>query len=108
MNFRPPTYTYNHEVINFPKTVEDALRVLKREAKMRMEPEYIEKLKVYIQSDQVPPDTIQEDLQYTALKEEGFSSNFLALDAYRKYVRQMSIEDRKDIWFLRVNDEMFK
>ena len=27
---------------------------------------------------------------------------------YRKFVRNMSQEDRKEIFFLRVNDEMFK
>ena len=27
---------------------------------------------------------------------------------YRRFVRNMSVEERKEIFFLRVNDEMFK
>ena len=72
---------------------------------MRLKEKFIEKLKGYIQVNEVPPDSIQTDLQITALTEEGFG--WWAVNAYRDFVKNMSVEQRKDIFFLRVNDEMF-
>ena len=56
----------------------------------------------------MPSDDIQYKLQQQALEKEGFGSRHEELVKYREFVRNMSVEDRKEIFFLRVNDQMFK
>lgn len=42
------------------------------------------------------------------MKAEGFNDDDVSVEHYRIFVRNMSVEDRKEIFFLRINDEMFK
>lgn len=42
------------------------------------------------------------------LKAEGFGARYEEVIGYRNFVRNMSVENRREIFFLRVNDEMFK
>ena len=45
--------------VNYPKTVEEALRVLRREATRRKDPDYIKNIKAFINDNMVPSDDIQ-------------------------------------------------
>ena len=71
---------------------------------MRLNPEYIQELKGYIDMQKVPPDSIQFMKQKEALEAEGFGNSFKEVMEYRKIVRNMTAEERKEIFFLRVND----
>ena len=75
---------------------------------MRNHSDYIKLIKSYVDMGQVPPDSIQFSEQQKALELEGFSHNNADVLNYRNIVRQMSPELRKEIFFLRVNDEMFR
>ena len=50
---------YEKQPLNYPKTVEEALRVLRREAARRKDPEYIKNIKAFIDDNMVPCDDIQ-------------------------------------------------
>ena len=42
------------------------------------------------------------------MKDAGFSTEDDAVNAYRKIVVDMSVEDRKPFFFLKANDDMFR
>lgn len=47
-------------------------------------------------------------MQKEAMKLAGYDDSEAALAQYRKLVTSMSVEERKDIFFLKANDMLFK
>ena len=51
---------------------------------------------------------LDEEIERAALRNCGYESSSLWVEGYRKFVREMSIEDRKEFFYLRANDQLFR
>lgn len=82
--------------------------VCRHEAKLRLSEDYISQTKEYIDRNQLHPNRIDVQIQRRALRECGYSGNQKCQDQYRNIIINLPTEVRKEIFFLRSNDELFK
>jgi hypothetical protein len=74
--------TQTSKVKNAPSSIEDALRVVRHEANLRLNPEYVKKTQAYLHRYQCPPIEFDRILQRKALIDQGFSDNEESLNQY--------------------------
>ena len=77
------------------------------EAHLRKQELYLMQTKAFVLSNSVQPESIDEQVQFKSLREAGFSSNLESVVEYRKIITSMSKENRKEIFWLKANDDMF-
>ena len=94
---------------NAPRTSEEALEVLRKEAKYRKSPHYLTLTKQYVSNNKCPPHLlINKAAQIAALKSSGYTSKADVIEQYVYVVRRMTLEQRSEIFFLAANDKLFK
>ena len=96
------------ELMNAPKSTDDALKILRMEEAARSSDEYINQTKKYIKNQTCPPRDLDIKLQRQALMDCGFSSDTRSVYQYQSLVASMTAEQRSEISFLKLNDELFK
>ena len=82
------------------------LPILRTEALLRLSEDYIAQTQRFYDSGSMPPGELDEEVEAKALRMHG-----LALDdvpSYRHATCNLTIEQRKDIFFLRANDRLFR
>ena len=89
-------------------TLENALAVLREEVKLRTNQQYLSETKSFIQRHECPPIELDEDIERSALRKCGYKASSAQVEAYRKFVREMSIEDRAEFFYLKANDQFFR
>ena len=94
--------------LNAPKNDEQALQVARAEVAIRKSAEYIAIMSKQLKQNKPPPLIENVKAQQSALAKLGFSYEQAALDQYRALVAAMDVEKRKEIFFLKVNDTLFK
>ena len=87
-----------------PESKEDAFKVLKEEVKLRTSKEYLSQTEFFVKNEMAPPVVLDNEMQKQAMRNVGFTDTQLSLDTYRNIVTSMSVEERKDIFFLKAND----
>lgn len=84
------------------------LPVLRTEAAMRLDDEYLAKTAGYFDEGQVPPIDICEEVEKRALEMHQIEASPSWIEAYRFAARMLPQEHRQEIFFLRANDQMFR
>jgi hypothetical protein len=91
------------------------MQILRTEARLRLEPEYITFTSVYFDNNAVAPVELDEYVEAQALREHGLLPRSLLphqaaarLAAYRVAARVLPQRYRDEIFFLRANDALFR
>lgn len=51
---------------------------------------------------------LDEDIERDALRNCGYEVSTQHVEDYRKFVREMSVEDRSEFFYLKANDQLFR
>jgi hypothetical protein len=78
--------------------------VLREEVKLRTGSKYLTQTKSFLERNECPPMELDVDVERAALRNCGYEPSSQRLEAYRKFVREMSVEDRAEFFFLKAND----
>lgn len=97
-----------HKAIKAPTNVQDALKVLRKEVEMRTSQTYLTATKKHIDKNECPPAVYDQEVQERALDFYGYQYDAKGLEKYRSFVKNMSVKDRSEIFFLKANDDLFK
>lgn len=89
-----------------PEEFRWCLPVLRTEAALRLGQEYIDLAQTFFDQGRVPPQAHDEEVELEALRTHGKSE--ADVPAYRHAARSLPLQVRKEIFFLRANDALFR
>jgi len=83
--------------------------VLRTEASLRLSDNYLTQTRQYFDSGLAPPQILDEEAERQALLAHGFDGDDPeVVETYRRVARELPVEQREEIFFLKANDKLFR
>jgi len=83
--------------------------VLRTEASLRLSEHYLSQTRKYFDAGQAPPESLDVEVERQALLAHGFDGDDAeVVEIYRRVARELPVEQREEIFFLKANDKLFR